>query len=405
MLSKNLILAISVVSKKFIVTFENSSNNDLSASQVKDFSVNEYFNIKDSFSIGNLKGFVVDYPQFPVELYTKYPGVKTVEEDKEVSINYVANDNFFEREPFFDYYGNSGFVFEENEDNIDSMAFLLQENPTWGLDRSDQRLGTLNKKYYHHVSGGQGVDVYVVDTGIDIKHPEFENRAVWGTNTVDILNTDCNGHGTHVAGTVGSKTFGIAKKTTLIAVKTLDCRGSGSFSGIVKGLEYIVNNRRSRGGKTSVVNMSLGGPSSSTINSAVRQLIAAGIHVVVAAGNENSDACNTSPASESSVVTVGATTSRNTMAGFSNWGTCVDILAPGENILSTTVGGRSGVMSGTSMACPHVAGAFALILSTSQERMSMSPSQFRQVVESGCTKDAIQQMKSNTVNCLLYTLV
>lgn len=402
MLSKNLILAASVFSKKFIVTFE-TEHGDMSilSQQIRDFNVNEYFNIKDSFSIGNLKGFVVDYPNFPVELYSKYPGVKTVEEDKEVSVNYATNSDFF------DYYGNSGYIFEENqvENEVDPMAFLLQENPTWGLDRSDQRLNSLNKKYYHHVSGGQGVDVYIVDTGIDIKHPEFENRAVWGVNTVDILNTDCNGHGTHVAGTVGSKTFGIAKKTTLIAVKTLDCRGSGSFSGIVKGLEYVVNNRRSRGGKTSVVNMSLGGPASSTINSAVRQLISSGIHVVVAAGNENSDACNTSPASESSVVTVGATTSRNTMASFSNWGTCVDILAPGENILSTTIGGKSGVMSGTSMACPHVAGAFALALSTSQERMSMTPAQFRQVMESGCTKDAIQQMKTNTVNCLLYTLV
>lgn len=400
MFSKNLIFALSVFSKKFIVTFESGSSTDFSNEEVsvRNFATNEYFNIKDSFTIGNLKGFVVDYPEFPIEIYTKYPGVKTVEEDKEVSVNYVSGGN-----RVLDYYGNTDYFFEDNDDS--TLAFLLQENPTWGLDRSDQRLEALNKKYYHHVSGGSGVDVYVVDTGIDTKHPEFEGRAVWGTNTVDILNTDCNGHGTHVAGTIGSKTFGLAKKTSLIAVKTLDCRGSGSFSGIVKGLEYVVNNRRSKGGKTSVVNMSLGGPASSTINSAVKQLITAGIHVVVAAGNENSDACNTSPASESSVVTVGATNSRNYMASFSNWGKCVDILAPGENILSTTIGGKSGTMSGTSMACPHVAGAFALILSTSAQRMSMTPAEFRQLVESGCTKNAIQQVKTDTVNCLLYTLV
>jgi subtilisin family serine protease len=240
-----------------------------------------------------------------------------------------------------------------------------------------------------------------VDTGVDITHSEFEGRAVWGANFADSNDIDCQGHGTHVAGTIGSKSFGVAKKTNLIAVKVLGCNGSGSYSGVLKGLEYVINKHRASN-RTSVVNMSLGGPKSDIINKAIDNLVAAGIHVIVAAGNENVDACNTSPANNKNAITVAATTKDNKKAYFSNFGICVNILSPGTEILSTIPGDKTKVMQGTSMASPMVAGVFALILT---ENPGFKPDNMKRLITSLCTKNTISGFDLNTPNCFLYSLV
>jgi len=246
-----------------------------------------------------------------------------------------------------------------------------QKNPTWGLDRIDQGSGR-DQRYNTGNVDGQGIDVYVIDTGVNPTHTE------WGTGSSKRLlggkdfaggrrgstpYNDCNGHGTHCAGTVLGSTYGVAKKANLWGVRVLGCTGSGSNSGILRGVDWAVNNAK-RTGRPSVLSMSLGGGKSSSSNNAVRQAKNAGVTVVVAAGNENTNACSKSPASETSVITVGSTTSADRRSGFSNYGSCVDLFAPGSSIKSAWIGGstRTNTISGTSMATPHVAGAAALEL-------------------------------------------
>ena len=389
MIVKTLFLLYQVLCKKFIIEIYKNQEEF----QMSRFFADEYENFVDSFEINDFEGYIMDYDSFPVHLF-EYSFIKSVEEDLEVSIDY---NSMLSKKKFFDLVDEEPYLY--------ASSFFLQDNPVWGLDRSDQRNNVLNKKYYYPVSSGKDVDVYVVDTGIDTSHYEFEGRAVWGINTVDSVDTDCNSHGTHVAGTIGSKTFGLAKKTTLYAVKVLDCRGSGSFSGILKGLEYVNNNHKKSSGRPSVINMSLGGPKSSSINLAVSEIIKSGIHVVAAAGNENSDACNTSPASQDSVMTVGATSINNEMAQFSNWGKCVDILAPGVDIKSTIPGRKIADMSGTSMASPHVAGAYAVYLSSKDNASKLTPLEVKNSLVSGCSKNSISKMKKDTVNCLMFSLL
>jgi subtilisin family serine protease len=235
-----------------------------------------------------------------------------------------------------------------------------QTKPTWGLDRIDQEKLPLSGTYTYRSAAG--VTAYVLDTGIRISARDLEGRARNGYDFIDNdkVAQDCNGHGTHVAGTIGGKTYGVAKDVQLVAVRVLDCKGSGSYSAIIKGIDWVTRNAV----KPAVANMSLGGSTSKTLNDAVKKSIAAGITYAVAAGNDDRDACKQSPASQPDAITVAATDSADARASFSNFGACVDLFAPGVRIASLSAKSDTGTttMSGTSMASPHVAGAAALVL-------------------------------------------
>jgi subtilisin family serine protease len=237
----------------------------------------------------------------------------------------------------------------------------MNEVGSWGLDRIDQRNLPLSGTFTPGGTGA-GVDVWILDTGIDYSRTdEFGSRLDqtrdWDFVSNDDDGSDCQGHGTHVAGTVGSKTYGVATGVTLISVRVLGCSGSGSFSGIIDAMEYVVANAT----RPSVINMSLSGGTSGTVNLAVKNTVAAGVVVAAAAGNDNIDACLRSPASAPEAVTVASSTSSDSRSSFSNFGSCVDVFAPGSSIRSTVMGTGSQSWSGTSMAAPHVAGAAALL--------------------------------------------
>jgi subtilisin family serine protease len=231
--------------------------------------------------------------------------------------------------------------------------------PSWGLDRIDQRQLPMDSRYTFETLASN-VHAYIIDTGIRTSHTTFGGRATWGTNTVDGNNTDCNGHGTHVAGTVGGSQYGVAKGVNLVAVKVLDCGGSGTWEQVISGINWVTANAV----KPAVANMSLGGAANSAVDDAVNNSINSGVTYAVASANSNADACNFSPARVPAAITTNATDTADHRAGFSDWGACTDIFAPGVNITSSSNGSdtATAVLSGTSMASPHVAGAAALWL-------------------------------------------
>jgi subtilisin family serine protease len=284
------------------------------------------------------------------------------------------------------------------------MGGGVQENPpSWGIDRIDQRQHALDKKY-HYDSDGTGVDVYIVDTGVNPEHVEFGGRARFAHNSSgDNKDEDCNGHGTHVSSTIGGATVGVAKNVNIHGVKVLTCAGSGTNEGVIGGIDWVVGEHKKGTGKKSVINMSLGGGKSETLNLAVTAATKAGVTVVVAAGNESSNACNTSPASSPDAITVAASNTWDLGAIFSNFGECVHIYAPGVNIKGAWIGGKNGYKSesGTSMASPHVAGAAALVLGRGD---ASTPEEVKKYLSEHGTKGALKLVRGKTPNILLYTL-
>lgn len=273
-----------------------------------------------------------------------------------------------------------------------------QSPATWGIDRIDQTNLPLSGSYTYNATGA-GVRSYIIDTGIRNGHADFGGRASSGFTAIsDGRGTDdCNGHGTHVAGTVGGTTWGVAKSTSLIAVRVLNCQGSGTTSGVIAGVDWVTANHI----KPAVANMSLGGGASSTLDNAVANSIAAGVTYAIAAGNSSANACNYSPARVASALTVGATTSGDARASYSNFGSCLDLFAPGSSITSawSTSNTATNTISGTSMASPHVAGVAALILEGSP---GSSPSAVASAITSNATTGKVTSAGTGSPNRLLY---
>ncbi|KAM3558151.1 hypothetical protein ARSEF4850_004740 [Beauveria asiatica] len=308
-------------------------------------------------------GYAASLRKDELERLRHDPNVESIEQDAIVSINSIVN----------------------------------QTGAPWGLGRISHRAKG-NTTYAYDSSAGEGACAYVIDTGVEDTHPEFEGRAKQVKSFVS-GSTDGHGHGTHCAGTIGSKTFGVAKKTRIFGVKVLEDSGSGSLSGVIAGMDFVAQDRKSRNCPKGVIaSMSLGGGYSAAVNDAAKRLQASDVFVAVAAGNDNRDAANTSPASEPSVCTVGATDSSDRRSSFSNYGRVLDIFAPGTGILSTWIGGRTNTISGTSMATPHIAGLAAYLLVLGKG----TAGNLCKVIQDLSTKNVLTGVPSGTVNYLAF---
>ena len=310
-----------------------------------------------------LKGFAAKFPAAAIENLMRNPRISYIEQDQEAATSYT------------------------------------QTGATWGIDRTDQLSLPLDGTYTYEQNGAT-VDAYIFDTGIRQDHTEFGGRAKPGYDAIVAGGTanDGNGHGTHVAGTVGGTTYGLAKNITLYAVKVLGDNGSGSYSGVIAGIDWAIAHHTTR---PAVGNMSLGGGASSTMDDAVRRAVADGIVMCVAAGNDYMNAANYSPARTAEAITVGATTSSDGFASYSNFGSIVDILAPGSSIKSASYSGTTATatLSGTSMATPHVAGAAALYL---EAFPGSSATDVQNGLKSKATPNKISAVPTGTPNMLLY---
>ncbi|WP_406862196.1 S8 family peptidase [Streptomyces sp. HUAS MG47] len=312
--------AANAIPGQYIVTLESGRDASAFATQMQGVTpLHTYSSVLD--------GFAARLTPAQLDAVRRTPGVKAVEEDATVEVAPTRSRN--------------------------AVA------ESWGLDRIDQPYLPLDNRFDVNADG-RGAVVFVVDTGIEYGHTEFGGRTYFGYDAIGDGRdgADCNGHGTHVAGTAGGKTFGVARAVDLVSVRVLNCEGSGSFSGIIAGFDYV--GRQADAGAVGVLNASLGGGRSQAVNDAADAVAAKGILPVVAAGNSSLDACQISPASAERVLTVGATGHRDQEADFSNFGPCVGIYAPGAQIVSARLGGGSTALDGTSMASPHVAGVAAL---------------------------------------------
>ena len=291
------------------------------------------------------------------------------------------------------------------EDGVVSMV-ATQTNPPWGLDRIDQRNRPTDGRYTYNATG-TGVKAYIIDTGVRATHTDFGGRVISGFDAINdgFGTNDANGHGTHVAGTVGGSNWGVAKNVTIVAVRVLDAAGFGSNAGVIAGVDFVTANHQA--GQPAVANMSLGGPTSTAIDSAVVNSINDGVTYAVAAGNDNVNACNSSPARVASALTVGATSNTDARSvfsvGASNFGTCLDLFAPGSNIPSAWNGSDTdtNTISGTSMATPHVAGVAALYL---EKNPGASPSAVAAAIINGATPNVVTNAGTGSPNRLLYTI-
>ncbi|MFD7770998.1 S8 family peptidase [Streptomyces sp. NPDC059787] len=279
-----------------------------------------------------------------------------------------------------------------------SAADTTQSNAPWGLDRIDQASLPLSGTYTYPDSAGSGVTAYVIDTGVRITHQQISGRASYGYDAVDGDTTasDGNGHGTHVATTIAGSTYGVAKKAKIVAVRVLDNNGSGTTAGVIAGIDWVTKNHSG----PSVANLSLGGGASTTLDTAVRNSVASGVTYAVAAGNSGANASSYSPARVTEAITVGATTSTDARASYSNYGSVLDVFAPGSSI---TAGWHTGdtatnTISGTSMATPHVAGAAAVYLAG---HTSATPAQVASALVNGATTGKVTGPGSGSPNRLL----
>ncbi|WP_326684048.1 S8 family peptidase [Streptomyces microflavus] len=320
-----------------------------------------------------LNGFAVPLTPTQLTLVRSALGVKTVEEDSKVST--------------------------PSAEGPGAVGTRAAPSSSWGLDRIDQQALPLDNDFTTQ-NNGSGVTAYILDTGIDYTHEEFGGRAVLGFDAMPDADTqqglDCNGHGTHVAGTVGGKTYGVASGVNLVSVRVLGCDGKGSYSGMIAGLDWVAKNAQ----QPAVLNGSLGGPKSEALNSAADALTDAGVLPVIAAGNDARDACDVSPASASRVLAVAASNRYDEETDFSNYGTCVALYAPGEGISSAKLGGGSVDLDGTSMAAPHVAGVAALYKQAHPDDL---PETIAEFIETESTKDVLTKVSKSSPNQLLYT--
>ena len=282
---------------------------------------------------------------------------------------------------------------------VQAYDIQYETNAPWGLGRiSHVEKG--NTTYAYDSSGGEGTCSYVIDTGILVTHPEFEDRAEWLENfTGDGNDADGYGHGTHCAGTIGSVTYGVAKKTKLYAVKVLDNSGSGSYAGVIAGIDFVAQDAATRNcPKGSVANMSLGGGKNQAVNDAVAAAVASGVFFAIAAGNNNGNAANYSPASEPTAFTVAASDINDAKASFSNYGALVDVWAPGVSILSTWNDGKTNTISGTSMATPHIAGLAAYLLGSDAATVDT----VGQKIVDLSTKNVLTGVPAGTINAVAF---
>jgi aqualysin 1 len=346
---------------RYIVVLEASAAGD--ERQVADELVPAARGRVDAVFRHALRGFAAEMAEADARALAADPRVKYVEEDGEVSI--------------------SG----------------AQPSAPWGLDRVDQETLPLNQTYTYN-SAGAGVNAYIIDTGVRITHGEFAGRAThdFSSITDGLGANDCNGHGTHVAGTVGGTTYGVAKAVNLHTVRVLDCAGNGTTAGVIAGIDWVTANHQ----KPAVANMSLGGVASQATDDAVVASIAAGVTYALAAGNETTDACTRSPARTPAGITVGSTTITDARSSFSNFGPCVDLFAPGSTITSAwnTSDSATGVLNGTSMATPHVTGAIALYLGSNP---TATPAQVANTIVSLATPGRIPDPGAGSPNLMLFT--
>ncbi|CCD26797.1 putative subtilisin-like protease YSP3 NDAI_0I02280 [Naumovozyma dairenensis CBS 421] len=399
---------------QYIVLFENDTT-DLQISRFEQFlsslieEDNQKYNVNDNYSkvlsrfqISNdTKGMII---RAPIDDF--------LEDVKNNIFNYQKIIKIIERDSY-----------------VHMNKFTTQIDSSWGLSRISQRnhLKLLQDQFYFYDDNGsgKGVDCYILDTGINSNHIEFEGRASWGVSlpVTEPSLEDSNGHGTHCAGIIGSKTYGVAKETNLIAVKVLDFKGDGSMSDVILGLEFVANSHTNKTNnisssssvhsefKGSVVNLSLGAPKSPSLDIALESAKKIGIHITVAAGNEDEDACMTSPADSPAVITVGASSFSDDRAFFSNWGPCVDVFAPGINIKSTYIGPNNNEtlsLSGSSMSSPFVSGLTAYYLSLQPDVSSqfhdslMTPDQLKRKIIDFSTNGMLKELPLDTANKLVY---
>jgi len=375
---------------------------EIGADQEKNF-------VKHKYHFDEMMGYSGKFDSKTLESIRKRSDVILVEADQKMSIFFKVRERTIrevsEREFFFD--DPNSVDMRKHEELLfgdakpDEPDTITQKLAPWGLSRISQLVYDDGARdYTYPKSAGSGVTAYVIDTGIRTTHVDFNGRAKWGaTIPEDDTDEDCHGHGTHCAGVIGGETYGMAKKANLVAIKVLRSDGYGTNSDVIAGVNWVVKDHKSRGkGAKSVANMSLGGSRSTSLDTAVNSAVKSGIHFAVAAGNDSSDACRFSPSAAKLPITVAAMSQTNDMAYFSNFGPCVDIFAPGVDILSSWNKDdySSELLSGTSMASPHVCGLLALYLSAFEK----APNIIKKMVISNAQKNLLQGVPGNTANIL-----